>query len=123
MADQGVDEGAVRVSRRRMDDHAGGLVDDDQMCILKADIERDRLGDRRRIFSLRENYDEILAGPHAQRRVAKRCSLMRDMARLDQMLKPCPRQRREMQRKRAIETQPGLGRTCANRAGGTWSSC
>src|SRR5216683_6213014 len=60
MAEQGVDESTVRVSRGGMDDHAGRLVDDDQMCILEAHIERDRLRFRSRILSLRENYDEIL---------------------------------------------------------------
>ncbi len=49
MRDQRVDQGAVGIARGRVNNQAGGLVDDDQMCILKADIERDRLGRRRRI--------------------------------------------------------------------------
>ena len=39
MADEGVDERAVRVSGRRVDNQARRLVDDDQMRILVADIE------------------------------------------------------------------------------------
>ena len=50
----------------------GRLVDDDQMCILKADIERDRLRYRRRIFKIRENYDKILAAAYPRRWVAQR---------------------------------------------------
>jgi hypothetical protein len=61
MADQGVNESAVRVSRRRMYNQPCGLVDDDQMSILEADIERDRLRYGRRICILGENYDKILA--------------------------------------------------------------
>ena len=36
MRNQRIDEGAVRMSRRRVDDEPGRLVDDDQMCILVA---------------------------------------------------------------------------------------
>ena len=43
MSEQGVDKGSVRISGSGVDDHPGGLVDDDQVCILKADIERDQL--------------------------------------------------------------------------------
>ena len=91
-AEQGVDESAVGISRRGMDNHARRLVDDDQVCILEADIERDRLRDRRGILNLRENYDEILVVSHAQRRVAQNSSLVRDLAGLDQALQPRPRQ-------------------------------
>src|SRR5208283_5549837 len=115
MGDQSIDEGSVQVARRRMDDHAGGLVDDDQMCILKADIERDRLSDRRRIFSFGENYDEILAAAHPPRRVAKRYTLMSDVTLLNQMFESRPRQCWKMQGQRAVETQSDLGRTGANR--------
>src|SRR5271169_4445058 len=66
MGDQRIDEGAVGVSRRGMNDEAGGLVDDDQMCILKTNIERDRLSGRDRILSFGEEYDEILARPNPQ---------------------------------------------------------
>ena len=65
MGQQRVDESAVGISRGGMDNHARRLVDDDQVCILKADIERDRLRDRRGIVNLRENYDEILVVSHA----------------------------------------------------------
>lgn len=42
MMDQGVDKRAGRAARRGVDDHAGGLVDDDQVIIfpnhLKGDV-------------------------------------------------------------------------------------
>ena len=41
---EGVNEGSGRVARGRMDDHAGGLVDDDDVVILIHDGQRDRLG-------------------------------------------------------------------------------
>ena len=72
MSEQRVDQGAVGIARRRVDHHAGRLVDDDQVCILEADIERDRLRCRLGIFNLRENYDEILVGSDAQRGIPKR---------------------------------------------------
>ena len=47
VADQRVDEGAVRIARRRMDNQSCRLVDDNQMCVLEADGQRHRLRDRR----------------------------------------------------------------------------
>ena len=43
MVEQRVDQGAVEIARGGMDDHAGGLVDDDQMIVLEDDVERDVL--------------------------------------------------------------------------------
>src|SRR5271169_3609345 len=93
MRDQRVDEGAVGVSRGGMDDEAGGLVDDEQICILKTNIERDRLSRRRRILSFREKYDEILARPNPQGWVARCDSSVDDMTLFDQPLEPGARQR------------------------------
>ena len=61
MSEQSFDEGAVEVSGGGVHNHAGRLVDDDQMGILETDIEIDLLRGRRPIFNLRENYDEILS--------------------------------------------------------------
>jgi len=108
MAEEGVDEGAGRVSRRRVDNQPCGLVDHDQMCILKADIERHRLPSRRWIFILGENYDEILAAADPQRRVPQRRPFARDAAGFDQPFEPRPRQRRQTDGKRTIEALPGL---------------
>ncbi len=43
MMEQCVDQCAVEISRRRMDDEAGGLVDHDQMLVLEHDPQRDIL--------------------------------------------------------------------------------
>ena len=43
MVEQGVDQGAVEIARRGMDDHARRLVDDEQMLVLEDDLERDVL--------------------------------------------------------------------------------
>ena len=42
-AQEGVDEGARVVARRRMDDEPGRLVDDQQVVVLVGDHQRDRL--------------------------------------------------------------------------------
>jgi hypothetical protein len=94
-----------------MDNQPCGLVDDDQMCILEADIERDRLRYGRRACILGENYDKILAAADPQRRVAQCHPFALDMAGLDQPFETCPRERREMHRKRAIKALPGLAGT------------
>ena len=108
-----------------MDDQPGGLVDDDQMCILEADIERDRLRCRRRLLDPGEDYDEILVASHAQRGIAQNRSLMRDLAGFDQTFEPRPRQLRQMLRQHAIEALPGIGfgrpdRDCVIGIGSPW---
>ena len=115
MREQRVDQGAVGVSRRRMDDEAGGLVDDDQMCILKADIERQRLRGGCWVLRLGEEYDEILARPDPQRRIARRRSVVGDPPLLDQPLEPGARQCRQMQRQHPVEAHPRLVRRGADR--------
>jgi hypothetical protein len=111
MADQRVYECAVWVSRRRVDNHPRGLIDDDQMCILKAYIQRDRLRYGRRICMIRENYDEILAAAHPRRWIAERPTFTRDIAGVDQAFEPRARQRRQMERKYAIKSLTDLAST------------
>ena len=43
MMQQGIDQRAVGISRCRMDDHAGALVEDDQIVILEEDFQREVL--------------------------------------------------------------------------------
>ena len=43
MGQQGVDQGAVRVARRRMDHHPRRLVQDQEVPVLIEDVERQRL--------------------------------------------------------------------------------
>ncbi len=98
MIEERVDERAVGIAGSWVDDHARRLVDDDQICILEADIEPDRLRPRRRIFYLRENYDEILVVSDTQRGVPYRRALLSHVAGFDQPLEPGARQLREVQR-------------------------
>ena len=48
MGEQRVDQGAVGVARRRVDDHAGRLDQDDQVLVLEQDLELRGLGLRAR---------------------------------------------------------------------------
>lgn len=58
------------------------------MCILKADVERQRLRRRGGIFSIGEENDEILARPDFERGVARRSAAAQHPALLDQALEP-----------------------------------
>src|SRR4029077_19606224 len=60
-------------------------------------------------LDIRENYDEILVVPHAQRRIAQNRSLVDYLAGFDQALEPRPRQLRQMVCQHAIEALPGIG--------------
>ncbi len=88
MRQQGVDKGAVRIAGGRMDDKAGGLVDDKQMCILERDRERQSLRLEPRILRIGEGHDETLAAEHPRGGIARRGRAAHDMARLDQTLEP-----------------------------------
>jgi len=91
-----------------MDNHAGRLVEDDQMGILEADIERQGLRDRRWILILGEEYYEVLAAADAHSRIALRLPLAHDVTGLDQPFQSCARQGRQMVCERAIEAQAGV---------------
>jgi hypothetical protein len=67
-----------------VDNQPRGLIDDDQMCVLKADIQRYRLRDRRRICTIGEEYNENLATAHPQRWVSQSPAFARDIAGMDQ---------------------------------------
>jgi hypothetical protein len=109
MAQQGIDKGTARISRGGVDNHTSRLVDDDEMCILKADIERDRLRLECRIFILRENYDKILVAFDAQCRIVNCRSRCRNVSALNQSFEPCSRQSREMRREHAVEPLSTVG--------------
>jgi hypothetical protein len=108
MVDQRVYKCAVRVSRCRVDNQPRGLIDDDQICILKADIQRDGLRYGCRIRTVGEDYDEILAAAYPRRWIAQRPTLQRDIAGMDQAFEPRAGQRWETARKHAIKALPGL---------------
>ena len=96
MRDQRVDECAVGITGCGMDDQPRGLVDNNQMCILKTNVERQRLRNRRRILHIREEHDKILVRSHFLRGIARRAAVLHDAAFFDQPLQPCPRQFRKV---------------------------
>ncbi len=109
VSDQGIDKGPVRVAGGGMDDEPGGLVDDNQMCILETDIERHRLRRRRGILSIGDGHDKILARPDPQRRIPRGGLVLHDKPLLDQPLEPGARQRWQMARQHAVEALAGFG--------------
>src|SRR5256886_7500196 len=64
-----MDEGSGVVPRRRVDDHAGGLVDDRDVVVLVNDVQRDLL--RAGLHDIRLGDLEVddVSGSHAVRRV------------------------------------------------------
>ena len=88
MGDERVDERAVGIAGRRVNHQPRGLVDDDEMCILETDTERDRLRLRRCILRFGENYDESLADFHLARGVTDHDAVIANLARQDQLLEP-----------------------------------
>src|SRR5689334_1146398 len=74
MREQRVDERPLEIAGRRMHDHSGRFVDDDQMRILEADIKRDRLRFRLGGFGCGQPHGDDLAGADALCRVAQHLS-------------------------------------------------
>ena len=60
--EQRVDQRPVRVPRRGMDDESLGLVDDDDIRVLVADLQRDRLRLDRDLADLRERQLQRISG-------------------------------------------------------------
>ena len=60
MRQQRVDKRPLGIAGSRMHDHSGRLVDDDQVRVLEADIERDRLRLRLGGFGFRQPYGNDL---------------------------------------------------------------
>jgi hypothetical protein len=61
---QGIHECAARVSRRRMDDHAGRFVDHDEIVILIEDRQRQRFRLRFRFGRLGDGHRHLLTGSY-----------------------------------------------------------
>ena len=60
MVQQGVDQRAVRVARRRMHHHAHGLIHHDDVLILVDHVQRDILRDGLRLLCLRQRHAQLL---------------------------------------------------------------
>ena len=112
MRDQRVDQRAVGIARGRVNDQPGGLVDDDQMCILEADIERDRLGSPAPHPQLSGKITTKLCPARTRsegsRSGMSRCSYM---AGHDQLFEPGAREFRQAKRQHPVEALSGIGLT------------
>lgn len=108
MVQESVDQGPVEITRGGMDDHSCGLVDDDQMFVLKDDVQIEVLrlvmgggggGDTDLIGAARNRLDGGIAGE------AGRAG---HVARADQGLQSLTRQGRDGHGERAVEP-PAIG--------------
>ena len=112
MVEQRVDERAARMPRRRVDDEARGLVDDDQVLVLEDDRERDVLGFGRRIERRRHLEEDAHARLHLQAEVRCDRAVERHETGCHELLQARARQReilaRRMKRQRLIEPDPRL---------------
>ena len=93
MVEQRVDHRPVEIARGGMDDHARGLVDDDQMFVLIGDDQAHVLRDIVRRFGGGDADFERRREGRFGRRVAQDCAArVADAAILDQALDPLARQ-------------------------------
>ena len=110
MRDQRVHKRAVGLAGARMDDHAGGLVDDDQVGILIQNVQRDVLCDRTGVAHRRQAQHIGRAGPDRGRRVARWTAILGHRAIKDQRLDAGARQRLGRGETRGKEPVEPVGR-------------
>ena len=99
MVEQGVDQRAVEIARRRVDDEPGGLVDHDQMLVLVDDGERDVL----RLVMRRRRVGMVIAqiAPRLARAAGSRATTP-------------PRSRRRRRSARLIRSRERVGAAAAS---------
>ena len=85
MPEQSVDQRAVGVTRRRVDNETAGLVDHDDIRILKNNVERELLRHERHVGGRREQQLEFIPGAAAVV-LPYRQAVERDTPVLEQML-------------------------------------
>ena len=113
MGQQGVDQCAIGRSGRGMDNHARGLVDDDQVVVLMGDNKGNRLGTSLDWFGIGNGDQVILPLGHAGLAVAHDAARAADRALGDQAGQARPRQGRRLwyrQCKRLIKPVGRIGR-------------
>ena len=108
MVEQSVDQCAVEIARRWVDDEAGGLVDNDQMFVFVSDDEGDilRLVVRQRGVGHRDV--QPIPRARALGGIAHHHPVARHRAAGDQHLQPLARQRRHRIGERTVEP-PAIG--------------
>ena len=108
MVEQGIDQSAVEIARRGMDDHARRLVDDQQMIVLEDDLERDVL--RLVMRRLRLGDGDLDRSPASAFTAGSRTGAPcgpRTAAAADQRLQPLARQGRHGGGQRPVEPPAG----------------
>ena len=103
--EQGVDQRSARMPRRRVDDHARGLVEHDQIRILEENPQRQRLGLGRGGCRRRNVDGVVLAGTH-RGAWPQRAGGPGDAAVLDQALQLRAGLFRQDRSQEVIETRP-----------------
>ena len=119
MGDERVDQGAVGVARRRVDDQPGGLVHHDQMLVLIGDRERDGLRLGRLVRRRRDDERHRLARFDPVSGLRYRLVRDRNPAGLDQGPEPRAGERRHVVRQKPVEpravVRPGDGEAAVRR--------
>ena len=92
-----------------MHDHAGGLVDHDQMGVFKQNMEGNVLADRGRVDRCRGRDLQFIALGDLERGLAADLIVAAHMTFLDEVLEPRARQVFERLGEHPVEALPGLG--------------
>ena len=108
MGDERVDEGAIGIAGRGMDDEPGRLVDDDDVLVLEADVERHRLRRRPVVHRRRHAHRIELARFDPERGVAYRRAAEAHVALFDEALEPGARKPVQTRRQKPVEALSGL---------------
>ena len=109
MREQGVDQGPAGMAGRRVDDHAGGFVDDDEVAVLMNDGEACIFRLRRRGLGRRHGDGIALARFDPQPRLFYRPARARHVALLDESLQTRARELSDMTAEHAIDPLAGIG--------------
>ena len=119
MVQQRVLQGAAPVAATRVNDESGGLVDDDQGCILEHDVKFDRLG-LRRLRALVDALDEFegFAAPELVPRLKQNLSGQPHTTFADPVLQPAARVLWTQLGERLIEAHAGA--LCRNVQSEAW---
>ena len=109
MGDEGIDQGSVRVTRRRMHNEASRFIDDNDVVVFKGDGEIHclTLGDR--VDRRRDQHADGLRLQNLRRRVAHNRVIHHNMARHDQRFEPRARDVVVGPGKELIQSQASAG--------------
>ena len=107
MRQKRIHQSVFRVSRARMNDQTGGLVEDEEIVILEKNVERDRFGSRFDFLELRFVQRNRVSGFDSVARPAG-FPVHRDKPVRDQRLEARPRKAGKREGQEPIETFAGV---------------